>query len=339
LVLTRLEKEKAVIELYKQGKTYRQIAELLHVSFGDISFIVRRETGEADEQERIRMSKASQALKMFEEGITPVQVAIKLDMETAEVDRLYKEYWNLKGLYHLRQVYAELRGDISSFIKLYQLTKKEGMGSQQVVNALKVPEKLSRLEAEYDYVRRNVFTLKCQQEKLEHGLYELSKYKASSADKLESLREHADKLSGLIKRLENSEEYLKINKEAEKKVREILDNKRLIIGIALSALLIAIRNDPDRRLLNDLLNEETDTMFANPTNKYYRQKLSEVALTYYEQLAHDCVNSILNSIPFEWERQQQKLPVLLQSGNNSRTTDESGINYPACPHPFQLNDI
>ena len=106
MVLTRSEKEKAVIELYRQGKTYRQIAELLHVSFGDISFIIRRETGEAEEQERIRMSKASQALQLFEQAKTPVQVAIKLDIETQEVERLYKEYWKLNGLLQLNEIYA-----------------------------------------------------------------------------------------------------------------------------------------------------------------------------------------------------------------------------------------
>jgi len=299
LVLARQEKEKWVIKLSNQGKTIREIAQIVHMSFADISSIIRRETGEDEEESRIRMSKSSQALKLFEEGNAPIKVAIKLDMETQEVDRLYREYWNLKGLYHLRQVYAELRGDISSFLKLYQITKKEGMGVEQVVNALKIVEKLPSLQSEYDYVRGDVFALKGQQEKLEHDLYELNKYKEYSANHLESLREQAAKFRRLIDRLENTEEYSKVSKITQLKVHEILDNKRLIIGIALSALLMAIRKDPDKRLVSDLLNEDTNTMFASPTNEYYRQKLSEVALTFYEQLAHDCVNSILDSIPFE----------------------------------------
>jgi hypothetical protein len=42
------------------------------------------------------MSKASQALKLFEEGNTPVRVAIKLHMETREVVRLYREILETK---------------------------------------------------------------------------------------------------------------------------------------------------------------------------------------------------------------------------------------------------
>ncbi|PWU80096.1 MAG: hypothetical protein DLM72_13855 [Candidatus Nitrosopolaris wilkensis] len=98
MALTRSEKEKLVLELYRQGKTIREIAKIVHMSSGDISSIIRRETGEDEEQNRIRMSKASQALNLFEKGNTPVQVAIKLDIETGEVDRLYMEYGKLKGL-------------------------------------------------------------------------------------------------------------------------------------------------------------------------------------------------------------------------------------------------
>jgi len=81
--MNRQEKEKRVLEQYKGDKTIREIAKIVHMSFGDISSIIRRETGEDEEQNRIRMSKASQALNLFEQGNTPVQVAIKLDMQIA----------------------------------------------------------------------------------------------------------------------------------------------------------------------------------------------------------------------------------------------------------------
>ena len=101
------------------------------MSFGDICFIIRRETGE--EQNRIKMSKASQALKLFEQGNTSVHVAIKLNIETDEVDRLYREYWKLKSLHKLNEIYVESKEKILSFVKLYQLTKREGMTPQRVI--------------------------------------------------------------------------------------------------------------------------------------------------------------------------------------------------------------
>jgi transcriptional regulator len=46
--MNREEKQKLVLELNKQGKTIREIAHIAHISFGDISFIIRRETGEVE---------------------------------------------------------------------------------------------------------------------------------------------------------------------------------------------------------------------------------------------------------------------------------------------------
>ena len=40
MVLTREEKEKFVLDLYNQGKCTRQIAQIAHMSFRDISAII-----------------------------------------------------------------------------------------------------------------------------------------------------------------------------------------------------------------------------------------------------------------------------------------------------------
>ncbi len=40
--MSRDEKEQYVIQLYKEGKTIRQIAQLTHMSFRDIGAIIRR---------------------------------------------------------------------------------------------------------------------------------------------------------------------------------------------------------------------------------------------------------------------------------------------------------
>jgi transcriptional regulator len=293
--MNRVEKENLVLKLYRQGKTIREIAQIVHMSFRDISSIIRRETGEAEQKDRIRLSKSAQALRLFEQGYTPVDVAVKLDIDTGEIGRIYKEYWNLKGLYNLLQVYEELKGEISSILKLYQLTKKEGMGPEQVVNLLKIAAELPNLESRYKVIRSNIFALERREESLENRLYQLNRYEEISATRLESLQTEENKRRHTIDQLESSEAYCKINKVVEKKVREILDNKKLIIGMALSALIAAIRNEPDRSLFRYLLNEEMDPS----TNLYCHQKLSELAQKYYEQIVNDSIDKVLNSGIFE----------------------------------------
>lgn len=186
------------------------------------------------------MSKASQALQLFEQGNSPVQVAIKLDINTGEVDKLYREYWNLKGLYNLLQVYAELKDNTFSFVKLYRQTKKEGMGPQQVINALKIAEKIPNLEAERQYIedcidddgpkilelnKRKVSLAKLRSilEEVESALEYRSNQLKSTQEELESAREHAN---NEIKREQEKLDRQKASLASEvDKYKEILANE------------------------------------------------------------------------------------------------------------------
>ena len=50
-MLTRQEKERLVIELYNQGKTIRDIAKELRMSFRDIGSILKKASGEREENQ------------------------------------------------------------------------------------------------------------------------------------------------------------------------------------------------------------------------------------------------------------------------------------------------
>jgi cytidylate kinase len=49
-MLCRTEKEQRVIELYQQGKTIREIAQEVHMSFSDIGAIIKKVTGLQDDE-------------------------------------------------------------------------------------------------------------------------------------------------------------------------------------------------------------------------------------------------------------------------------------------------
>ncbi len=61
MVSKKEEKEKHVIELYEQGKTYREIVKELHISPGRISSIIKKSNGE---EEIKPVSKDTQARKL-----------------------------------------------------------------------------------------------------------------------------------------------------------------------------------------------------------------------------------------------------------------------------------
>jgi hypothetical protein len=85
--LNKHQKKALVIELYEQGKTRRQIAELAHMSFKDIANVIRKHTGEdSDSVDILEKSKAARAFGLFLQGKQSVEVAIELDMSADEVE-------------------------------------------------------------------------------------------------------------------------------------------------------------------------------------------------------------------------------------------------------------
>jgi len=78
MILTREGKEKLVLDLYNQGKSTREIAQIAHMSFRDIGFIIDKKEKEQESKEgQTRQGfRSTQAYKLFSEGKSPVQVSL-----------------------------------------------------------------------------------------------------------------------------------------------------------------------------------------------------------------------------------------------------------------------
>jgi transposase len=75
ILLNKHQKKALVIELYNQGKTRRQIAEMVHMSFKDIADIINEITGEDDKRfNKPEKSKDSRAFELFLQDKQSVEV-------------------------------------------------------------------------------------------------------------------------------------------------------------------------------------------------------------------------------------------------------------------------
>ena len=127
-VLNRQDKEHLVIELYRQGKTIREIASVAHLSFSDIGSIIRKIDGRDDVTKDVKnKSKDTQALYLFSTDKKPVDVAIELDVSASEVQNMLEEYWALNDLHELALAYNEIRAYLPSFLKLFHCLKERRM--------------------------------------------------------------------------------------------------------------------------------------------------------------------------------------------------------------------
>ena len=107
MVLTRQEKEKLVLDLYNQGKTYREIAKEARMCPRDIGVIVNMAVKEEELKTDHRNDKENQdtnnsaekklkdqelslstrAYKLLSKGKALVEVAVALNLEEVEVTR------------------------------------------------------------------------------------------------------------------------------------------------------------------------------------------------------------------------------------------------------------
>jgi hypothetical protein len=278
-ILTRQEKEGLVIDLYyNQGKTYREISKEARISPRDIGIILNKVAEEKDGEEGIKegddnndaeknqeqkqhLSQSAQAYKLFSDRMTPLEVAIALNLKESEATKFYKEYWKLKQLHNLTIVYEETKGDIEPFLKLYRLAKRKGMGVKQVVNLLAIANNdLPAVERRSKRLRNDVNMLQFRKHTLERNLYQLNNQIASTTKLLNSLRiscirerrvienlnNEKTSISALVSKFKsNNEEYLKIKQTTEEKVKDVLTNGKLILKFAAFSVIESLRNNPE----------------------------------------------------------------------------------------------
>jgi transposase len=123
--LNRHQKKALVIELYKQGKTRRQIAETVHMSFKDIADIINEYTGEDKQGNKPEKSKDARAFELFLHGKQSVEVAIELDMPADKVEELHVQYWRLSKLDDLETLYHEAEYSLSLLLQLHNMLKEK----------------------------------------------------------------------------------------------------------------------------------------------------------------------------------------------------------------------
>ena len=265
MILTREGKEKLVLDLYNEGKSTREIAQIAHMSFRDICAIIDKKEKEQEVKEgQTRQGFLStHAYKLFSEGKTPEEVAIALNLRQPQVTEFYTEHWKLKGLYMLNQIYEEMKGNIGSFVNLYELAKNAGMNVPHVNRLLTIANNdLPSVESRYEGLKKEAATLEYEKEnsarefqQVNDQIIMMRKTLDSTRldcekemSRLQGLQQQSMKQEALVKHFENSNEvyYLKIRKTVEEKVISILSNSKMLLKLALLSLTESMRKDPEK---------------------------------------------------------------------------------------------
>jgi hypothetical protein len=226
MFLSRKEKERLVIDLYyNQGKTFRDIAKEVRMSFSDISFIIKKKEAEEEEEKNNtnkdknqQLSLFAKAYKLYSKGKSPVQVAIDLNISESQATQFYREYWNLLGLYWLKCLYEKTNGKIWPLWELYQeLIEKRNMNMEQVGDVVDTAiDRLPYMETLYEQAKDEVGKMQDKRQWLLNEIDFLN-----------------DKISKLQKTFYSFEEQSSIMKEDEG-MQNLTDQKEIMKILAVS---------------------------------------------------------------------------------------------------------
>ena len=260
------EKEQDIADMLRQGSTYKQIMRECHVSPCTISNVRSSMLGYTQDnssKKADQISKETQALKLFNEGKKPIEVAIELDIETDYVISIYQKFQRLRSLEGFISSYEHVKGNIGPFLQLYDLMISLGMTPEQVAEQVKHGYNLPYLGSIHIKLSSEVCAFGSQKQSLEINMNfmqnQIEEYFKSlqyfnneieiKNSELAALAYEINEKRILVQNLENHEVYIRIKEDTKKEAKIMMQNNYVLSAVTLTATLEAIRRYPDNQSL------------------------------------------------------------------------------------------
>ncbi len=140
------EKEKLVMKLLEENKNFQEIAKAAHVSFSFISMVKKKMLGE-DTTVNKRLSIPSQALKLFSEGKSLIEVTITLDRPISETRGYHSDFLRLKNMDYLVSLIEAHRDILPTVSKLINHVIQNPSTKNDLIIALELVYDINRLKS------------------------------------------------------------------------------------------------------------------------------------------------------------------------------------------------
>jgi hypothetical protein len=170
-ILNKFEKKQKVIELHsKQGKTLKEISKIVHMSFRDISKIIKayerkkelkakKEEKDNQTSEIKKTSLRNQFFKSYLQGNKMIDIAVELDISAPKAENLYFEVLKLNRMDECYEFYEDHGSDIPTFLTIDLFMKRNNISGHDIVNVLRKANKVINLNM-------TIINLKTEIEKL-----------------------------------------------------------------------------------------------------------------------------------------------------------------------------
>ena len=164
--LNKFEKEKKVIRLHIQGKTIREIAPIVRMSFRDISKIRK----ECDKKIKLQQNKkdntkstptkkpslSTQAFVLYQQGKKIDEVKVLLDIPFKKAIQYWEQYLESIRMEDCYDFYKEHSNDILTFLSIDIFMKRNNVSAKNIVTVLRTTKNIINLNQMYSNIRNEV---------------------------------------------------------------------------------------------------------------------------------------------------------------------------------------
>jgi hypothetical protein len=248
--LNQHQKKALVIQLYEQGKTRRQIAEVAHMGFKDIADVIRKHTGEdSNLVDKPEKSKDTLAFELFLQGKQSVEVAIELDMPADKVEELHVQYWRLSKLDNLEILYHEAEYSLSLLLRLHNILKDKRIIKDQDISDLieLAKDGLPNIRVRFEELLNQVTALENEKSalgteilRLRNSVYINNEIIRKQNVQLQTLDRKWSQLRVMLRKAGKDPNYNKISEIVDQR----LNDKRSLLVAALLAVFKTLKANP-----------------------------------------------------------------------------------------------
>ena len=169
ILLNKFEKRELILRLLKEGKTYREICHIAHVSPREIKPIAkeyerkkRLETNKRKEKKNQtkKPSISSQAFILFKEGKQIDEVKVLLDIPFKLAVRYWRQYLKSIGMFEAFEFYQENTYDIPTFLSINNFLKRNNISGNNIANVLREANNVNNLNQTFSNLKAEIEKLK-----------------------------------------------------------------------------------------------------------------------------------------------------------------------------------
>ena len=112
-------------------------------------------------------------MQRYDKGNTPYDVSVKLDVPQKEAEEYQVEYWKLRRMYELEQIYNDNKDSLPLIIRMFQELKARNISLDQLTRDTILVNSLPQLYNEYSAIQKEIEVTRADYQQRQEELWNI----------------------------------------------------------------------------------------------------------------------------------------------------------------------